>query len=123
MTKKLPKLGQGPTGPQHSPVTHLKSLWYDQFGFECLELGPSCFDLLLFCGLLFGELLDYCVTPCFIVTVLFLHPIVLAKKYFPVLQQCIAPIGLSELALNLGWIVLSLLELVEGELLLYQQCS
>jgi hypothetical protein len=56
-----PKLGQGPTGPQHSPVTRPESLWSVQFCFESLELGSSCFDLLFCCGLLLGEFQDHCV--------------------------------------------------------------
>jgi hypothetical protein len=61
MTKCSSKLGQGPTGPQHSPVTRPESLWSDQLHFECLELGPSYFDLLQCDNLLLSELLDHCV--------------------------------------------------------------
>jgi hypothetical protein len=61
MTKYSSKLGQGPTGPQHSPVTHPESLWSDQFRLECLELGSSCFDLLQCDNLLLSEFLDHCV--------------------------------------------------------------
>jgi hypothetical protein len=61
MTKCSSKLGQGPTGPQHSPVTHPESLWSDQFHLECLELGSSCFDLLQCDNLLLSELLDHCI--------------------------------------------------------------
>jgi hypothetical protein len=61
MTKYSSKLGQGPTGPQHSPVTRPESLRSDQFCFECLELGSSCFDLLQCDNLLFSKFLDYCV--------------------------------------------------------------
>jgi hypothetical protein len=61
MTKYSSKLGQGPTGPQHSPVTHPESLRSDQFCFECVDLGSSCFDLLHSDSLLFNKFLDYCV--------------------------------------------------------------
>jgi hypothetical protein len=61
MTKCSSKLGQGPIGPQHSSMTHSESLWSDQLRFECLELGPSYFDLLQCDNLLLSELLDHCV--------------------------------------------------------------
>jgi hypothetical protein len=61
MTKYSSKLGQGPIGPQHSPVTRPESLRSDQFRFECLELGSSGFDLLQCDSLLFSKFLDYCV--------------------------------------------------------------
>ena len=38
MTKCSSRLGQGPTSPQHSPVTHSESLWSDQFYLEFLKL-------------------------------------------------------------------------------------
>jgi hypothetical protein len=53
----------------------------------------------------------------------FLHPTLLAEKYFPILQHGIAPQGLSVLLLKLGFLVLSLPELVRGELQLYHRCS
>jgi hypothetical protein len=53
-----PKLGQGPTGPQHSPVTRPESLWSGKLCFEGLELGSSCLNLLLRQSLLLDELLD-----------------------------------------------------------------
>ena len=55
------KLGQGPTCPQHSPMTRPESLWSDQLRFECLELGLSYFDLLQCNDLFLSELLDHCV--------------------------------------------------------------
>ena len=61
MTKVIPKLSQGTTSLQHSPVTCPESLWSVQFCFEHLDLGSSFFDLLLHCGLLLGEFLDHCV--------------------------------------------------------------
>jgi hypothetical protein len=61
MTKCSSKLGQGPTGPQHSPVTHPESLWSDHLRFECLKLGSSYFDLLQCDNLFLSELLDHCV--------------------------------------------------------------
>jgi hypothetical protein len=61
MTKCSAKLGQGPTGPQHSPVTCPESLWSDQLYFKCFELGPSYFNLLQCDSLLLSELLDHCV--------------------------------------------------------------
>jgi hypothetical protein len=61
MTKYSSKLGQGPIGPQHSPVTRPESLRSGQFHFECLELGSSGLDLLQCDSLLFSKFLDYCV--------------------------------------------------------------
>ena len=52
---------QGPTGPQHSPVTRPESLRSIQFHLECLKLGSSCFDLLQWNNLLLSKFLDHCV--------------------------------------------------------------
>jgi hypothetical protein len=52
--------------------------------------------------------------------VIFTHPTLLAEQAFLVLQHCVYPQGLSVLALNPRWIVMSLPELAEGELRLYQ---
>jgi hypothetical protein len=46
---------------------------------------------------------------------------VLVERAFPFLQYFFGPQGLSVLVLKPGWLVLSLLELVEGELRLCQQ--
>jgi hypothetical protein len=54
---------------------------------------------------------------------IFLHPTLLAKKYFPVLQNYVYPQGLSIIVLRPGWLFLSLPKLVEGEIRLYQRCS
>jgi hypothetical protein len=54
MTKYSSKIGQGPTGPQHSLVTRPESLRSDQFHLEC-------FDLLQCDNLLLSKFLDYCV--------------------------------------------------------------
>jgi hypothetical protein len=59
MTKYSLKLGQGPIGPQHSPVTHPELLRSDQFCLECLNLGSSCFDLLQCDNLLLSKVLDH----------------------------------------------------------------
>jgi hypothetical protein len=61
MTKYTSKLGQGPKGPQHSPVTHPKSRRSVQFFLKCLELGSSCFDLLQCDNLFLSKFLDHCV--------------------------------------------------------------
>jgi hypothetical protein len=57
----LPKLGQGPTCPQHSPVTRPESLWSEKFCLEHLDLGLSFFDLLQCYDLLLNELMDECI--------------------------------------------------------------
>jgi hypothetical protein len=36
-----PKIGEGPTGPQHSPVTHLESLCSGYLFLKRLKLLPS----------------------------------------------------------------------------------
>jgi len=51
----------------------------------------------------------------------FLHPTSLTKKYFPVLQFCVVLQGLPVIVPKSRWLVLFLLELVEGELRPYQQ--
>jgi hypothetical protein len=53
------KLGQGPTGPQNSPVTHPESLLSRKLCFEGLELVLGCLNLLFHQGLLLNELLNY----------------------------------------------------------------
>jgi hypothetical protein len=52
------KLGQGPTGPQYSPVTRPESLRSDQFYFKRIDLGSISFDLLQCDNLLFSKFLD-----------------------------------------------------------------
>ena len=49
-------------------------------------------------------------------TMPFLHPTSLLGKAFPILPHSIVLEVLSVLASKLGWLVLCLLELVEGEL-------
>jgi hypothetical protein len=60
MTKYSSKLSQGPTGSQHSPVTHPELLKSDPFCFKFLELGLSYFDLLQCDNLLHSKFVDYC---------------------------------------------------------------
>jgi hypothetical protein len=60
------------------------------------------------------------IVPCFVVTMLFLHPTSLAEKSFPILQHYVSPQGLFVLALKPRWLAMSPPVLVEGELRLYQ---
>jgi len=59
MTSISFKPGQGPTGPQNSPMTHPDSLWYGKRCFKILKLSSICLELLLRQSLLLNELLNY----------------------------------------------------------------
>jgi hypothetical protein len=58
-TNVLSKLGRGSIGPQHSLVTHPKSLRSGQHCFKGLNLSSSCLDLLFHQSFLLGELLNH----------------------------------------------------------------
>jgi hypothetical protein len=59
LTNVSSKLGRGPTGPQHSPMTCLESLRSGKHCFKGFKIISSYLNLLLLLILLLNELLDH----------------------------------------------------------------